>query len=46
MDSVVDTFFLNGQLLVDILKGQLIVDTFSDISWTLFDGDNKTLLVR
>jgi hypothetical protein len=30
-----DTFLQNGQLLVDILKGWLFVDTFGDISWTL-----------
>ena len=50
-------FFQNGQILVDILRRWILVDTwmnfhghiFGEFSWTLFDGDKKyivpTLLV-
>ena len=34
-------FFQNGRLLVDILKGWLLVDPFGDISWTILVRLNK-----
>ena len=34
--NLMDTIFQNGQLLLNILKEWPLMDTFGDISWTLF----------
>ena len=39
---LVDTFFQNGQILVDIFWGWILVDTFGDFLWTFFVHENSS----
>ena len=42
---LVDTFFQNEGILVDIFKGWILVETFQEFSWTFIVHENSSLFL-
>ena len=43
---LVDTFFQNEGILVDIFKGWILVEIFHEFSWTFIVHENSSFLVN